>query len=364
MEERQESVALRPGGEFDGVSVVVPVFNEAECIERTHAEIETALDGIPHEIIYVDDGSTDGTGAILETLVAGSEEVGVIRFRRNFGKSAALAAGFSRVRYRTVATMDADLQDDPREIPRLLEKMFEEDLDLVSGWKRDRKDPLEKRVPSKLFNRTTQVLTGVRLNDFNCGLKVYRTEVVREVTLYGELHRYIPALAHYRGFRVGEEVVNHRPRGGGSSKFGFERYVRGMFDLMSIVFLGLYQRRPLHLFGGIGLAISSVGVAICAYLTVLKFAGYGIGDRPLLILGVLLIIVGVQSVSFGLIAELIARTSYASSEPPYSISREMRGAANRPDLHPEIRNGNPSPAGGLPEGEFPETGLRTSRNEV
>lgn len=314
------------GSSFDGVSVVVPAFNEVECIRRTHAEILAALSGVPHEVIYVDDGSTDGTARVLEEIVASDEDARLVRFRRNFGKSAALAAGFARVRYSTVATMDADLQDDPKEIPRLLNKMFDEDLDLVSGWKRDRKDPLEKRIPSRLFNRTTQVLTGVKLNDFNCGLKVYRTEVVREVTLYGELHRYIPALAHYRGFRVGEDAVNHRERGGGSSKFGLERYVRGMFDLMSIVFLGLYQRRPLHLFGGIGMGISFVGFAICAYLSVLWFAGYGIGERPLLILGVLLIIVGIQSVSFGLIAELIARTSYASSDPPYSIASEHRGS--------------------------------------
>lgn len=321
----------RPRSEFDGVSVVVPVFNEEDCIARTHAEIHHALDGIPHEVVYVDDGSTDGTGGILEEIAEGDPAVHLVRFRRNFGKSAALAAGFARVRYAAVATMDADMQDDPREIPRLLNVMYHDDLDLVSGWKRDRKDPLEKRLPSRLFNKTTQILTGVRLHDFNCGLKVYRRDVVREVTLYGELHRYIPALAHYRGFRVGEAVVNHRPRGGGSSKFGLERYVRGMFDLMSIVFLGIYQRRPLHLFGGIGMIISGLGFLICAYLTVLWFMGQGIGDRPLLILGVLLIIVGVQSVSFGLIAELIARTSYASSDPPYSIRHETRAETPQED---------------------------------
>jgi glycosyltransferase involved in cell wall biosynthesis len=310
---------------FDGVSVVIPVFNEAECIEKTHAETEAAFEGVPHEIIYVDDGSTDGTGRILEEISESSPSTRVVRFRRNFGKSAALGAGFARSRFGVVATMDADLQDDPREIPRLINKLFAEDFDLVSGWKKNRKDPLEKRLPSKLFNRTTQLLTGVKLNDFNCGLKVYRREVTEEVTLYGELHRYIPVLAHYRGFRVGEDAVNHRERGGGSSKFGFERYVRGMFDLMSIVFLGIYQRRPLHLFGGIGMGFAAIGIVICAYLSALWFAGYGIGERPLLILGVLLIIVGVQSVSFGLIAELIARTSYAASDPPYSIASERRG---------------------------------------
>lgn len=314
-----------PRNAFDGVSIVVPVFNESDCIARTHAEIQEALVGVPHEVIYVDDGSADGTEEILEEISDRDPAVYLVRFRRNFGKSAALGAGFARVRYSAVATMDADLQDDPREIPGLINKLYEDDLDLISGWKKNRNDPLEKRLPSKLFNKTTQLLTGVKLHDFNCGLKVYRREVVREVTLYGELHRYIPALAHYRGFRVGEAVVNHRPRGGGSSKFGLERYIRGMFDLMSIVFLGIYQRRPLHLFGGIGMAFAALGVLISAYLTVLWFMGYGIGQRPLLILGVLLIIVGVQSVSFGLIAELIARTSYAASDPPYSISREKRG---------------------------------------
>ncbi|MGH3087508.1 MAG: glycosyltransferase family 2 protein [Rubrobacteraceae bacterium] len=319
---------------FDGVSVIVPVFDEAECVADAHAEISHALEGIPREIIFVDDGSTDGTAKVLDDIAERDPRVCVIRFRRNFGKSAALAAGFARARYGAIATIDADLQDDPAEIPRLLNKLFEDDLDLVSGWKKSRRDPLEKRIPSKLFNRTTRILTGVKLNDFNCGLKVYRREVVREVTLYGELHRYIPVLAHYRGFRVGEEAVNHRPRGGGNSKFGLERYMRGMFDLMSIVFLGIYQRRPLHLFGGIGLGFSSLGFLICAYLTVLWFMGYGIGDRPLLILGVLLIIVGVQSVSFGLIAELIARTSYAASDPPYSIASERRGEPKPPPREP------------------------------
>ncbi|HET7479801.1 MAG TPA: glycosyltransferase family 2 protein [Rubrobacteraceae bacterium] len=323
--------STQPREAFDGVSVVVPVFNEEDCIARTHAEIRAALSGVPHEVIYVDDGSTDGTGRILEEIADGDPSARVIRFRRNFGKSAALSAGFARVGYGAVATMDADMQDDPNEIPKLINQMYDEDLDLISGWKKNRKDPLEKRLPSKLFNRTTQILTGVKLHDFNCGLKVYRREVVREVTLYGELHRYIPALAHYRGFRVGEAVVNHRPRGGGSSKFGLERYIRGMFDLMSIVFLGLYQRRPLHLFGGVGMIFASLGVLISAYLTVLWFMGYGIGNRPLLILGVLLIIVGVQSVSFGLIAELIARTSYAASDPPYSIAREKHAELPSPD---------------------------------
>lgn len=343
--EIRRTAPVFPLDAFDGVSVVVPAYNEAECIERTHAEIRAALGGVAHEIVYVDDGSTDGTGEILERLALldasahGDPSVRVVRFRRNFGKSAALAAGFARARYEVVATMDADLQDDPKEIPRLARLLVEEDLDLVSGWKRDRKDPLEKRLPSRLFNRTTQILTGVKLHDFNCGLKVYRREVVGEVTLYGELHRYIPVLAHYRGFRVGEAVVNHRPRGGGSSKFGFERYVRGMFDLVSIVFLGIYQRRPLHLFGLIGLVFSTLGFVLCAYLSVLWFMGQGIGERPLLILGVLLIIVGFQSVSLGLIAELIARTSYAASDPPYSISAEVRGeegvaAGRRPSPAP------------------------------
>jgi dolichol-phosphate mannosyltransferase len=312
-------------GAFDGVSVVVPAFNERECVGRLREEIRSALAGIPHEVIYVDDGSTDGTREVLDRLA--TEEPGVVRvvhFRRNFGKSAGLAAGFERARYGAVATLDADLQDDPREIPRLLEMLVREDLDLVSGWKRDRKDPLEKRLPSRLFNKTTRVLTGLKLHDFNCGLKVYRREVVREVTLYGELHRYIPALAHYRGFRVGEAVVNHRPRGGGSSKFGLERYVRGMFDLTSIVFLGQYQGRPLHLFGGIGLVFSTLGVLVCTYLSLIwLFTDQGIGDRPLLILGVLLIIVGFQSVSLGLIAELIARTSHAVNAPQYSIAAEV-----------------------------------------
>lgn len=309
---------------FDGISVVVPVYNEQECIQRVHHEITEALTDFHYEIIYVDDGSTDHTRHILENIAVSDPSVLVVRFRRNFGKSAALAAGFVRARYDAVATMDADLQDDPNEILRLLRILHEGDLDMVSGWKKARKDPLDKRLPSRLFNKTAQILTGVKIHDFNCGLKAYRREVVQEITLYGELHRYIPALAHYRGFQVGEAVINHRPRGGGSSKFGSERYVRGMFDLMSIVFLGRYQRRPLHLFGGVGLIFSTLGFLMGTYLSVLWFMGHRIGGRPLLILAVLLIIVGFQSISLGLIAELITRTRHAANEAPYSIAREIR----------------------------------------
>lgn len=292
------------------LSVVVPVYDEAESLAELYAELVEALDrlGLPFEIIFVDDGSADRSPGILLGLFADDERVQVIQFRRNFGKSAALQAGFSAARGDAVVTLDADLQDVPAEIPRLIAEL-DRGADLVSGWKFPRHDPLSKRVPSSVFNAVVRRMTGVRLHDFNCGLKAYRAEVLAEIRLYGELHRYVPVLAHFRGFRVSEIQVRHRPRRYGVSKFGPGRFARGFFDLLTVLFLTQYTRRPLHFFGWFGLSTLAVGFLINAYLAVLWFLGNPIGSRPLLTLGVLLMIVGVQFVVFGLLGEMIASTA-------------------------------------------------------
>jgi glycosyltransferase involved in cell wall biosynthesis len=254
--------------------------------------------------MFVDDGSTDGSMDVLSRLNAETTNVVVVHLRRNFGKAAALQAGFLEARGDVVVTIDADLQDDPAEIPRLLSKL-EEGYDLVSGWKEHRNDPFLRRLFSRIFNWTTAVISGVRLHDVNCGLKAYRADVLRGMRIYGELHRFVPILASYRGFRIAELPVNHRPRQHGSSRYGPERYLRGFFDLLSVTFMGRYRHRPLHLFGGLGLLMGAVGFVILLYLTVVWLWGEAIGHRPLLTLGVLLVVVGIQLVSLGLLSELV-----------------------------------------------------------
>jgi len=288
------------------LSVVVPVRNEERSVELLYDEIQAALDplGREWEAVFVDDGSTDGSFAALTRLHARATNVRVVRLRRNFGKAAALAAGFRQSRGAVIATLDADGQDDPAEIPRLLAKL-DEGFDLISGWKTKRRDPWRRRLLSRIFNAVTGRISGVRLHDMNSGLKAYRAEVVRGLPLYGELHRFIPVLAHYRGFRIAELPVNHRAREHGRSRYGLERYLRGFFDLITVTFMGRYRHRPLHLFGGLGLALGFAGFLICLYLTVLWFAGQAIGHRPLLTLGVLLVVVGMQFLSLGLIGEMI-----------------------------------------------------------
>ena len=289
------------------ISVIVPVHDEERSVARLHEELAATLDPLDErwEIVFVDDGSTDGTFGALTRLHAAHDGVRVVRLRRNFGKAAALQAGFEAAQGEIVVTIDGDLQDDPAEIPRLLAKL-EEGFDLVSGWKTKRRDPLGRRVPSRLFNVVTGRLSGLRLHDLNCGLKAYRAEVVHGLRIYGELHRFIPVLAHYRGFRVAELPVNHRPREHGRSRYGMERYLRGFLDLLTVTFMGRYRHRPLHLFGGIGLLLGAVGMIVLGYLTILKLTGEAIGHRPLLTLGVLLVVVGVQLVSLGLVSELVA----------------------------------------------------------
>ena len=288
------------------ISVVVPVHDEERSVALLYEELQAALEpsGEPWEAIFVDDGSLDGSFAALTRLHARTANVRVVRLRRNFGKSAALAAGFAQAQGETVVTIDGDLQDDPSEIPRLLAKL-EEGFDLVSGWKARRRDPWRRRVVSRIFNAVTSRVSGLRLHDMNCGLKVYRTEVVRGLPLYGELHRFIPVLAYYRGFRVAELPVNHRPRAHGRSRYGLERYLRGFLDLLTVTFMGRYRHRPLHLFGGLGFVLGLLGTVILVYLTVLKATGEAIGQRPLLTLGVLLVVVGLQFFSLGLLSEMV-----------------------------------------------------------
>jgi glycosyltransferase involved in cell wall biosynthesis len=288
------------------LSVVVPVHNEERSVALLYDELRSALEPlhIDWEALFVDDGSTDGTFAALTRLHAGADNVRVVRLRRNFGKAAALGAGFDQARGDIVVTIDGDLQDDPAEIPRLLAKLHE-GFDLVSGWKAHRRDPLSRRLLSRIFNRVTSLFSGVRLHDMNCGLKAYRAEVVHGVRLYGELHRFIPVLAHYRGFRIAELPVNHRPREHGRSRYGIERYLRGFLDLLTVSFIGRYRHRPLHLFGGLGLILGVLGTGILIYLTIVKALGHAIGGRPLLLLGVLLVVVGMQFFSLGLISEMI-----------------------------------------------------------
>ena len=288
------------------ISVVIPVHNEERSVALLLDEIGSALEplGQPWEAVFVDDGSEDGTFAALTRLHAAADTVRVVRLRRNFGKAAALQAGFEAAAGDVVVTIDGDLQDDPAEIPRLLAKL-EEGFDLVSGWKTRRRDPLSRRVPSRIFNVVTGRLSGLRLHDLNCGLKAYRAEVVRGLRIYGELHRFLPVLAHYRGFRVAELPVNHRPRGHGRSRYGMERYLRGFLDLLTVTFMGRYRHRPLHLFGGFGLLLGGAGTLVLLYLTAVKLSGEPIGHRPLLTLGVLLVVVGMQFLSLGLISELI-----------------------------------------------------------
>lgn len=284
------------------------MFNERDSVRPLLGELLPVARSLGRrvEVIVVDDGSTDGTREILAECASEEPEVTVVRLRRNFGKAAALTAGFREATGDAIVTIDGDLQDDPAEIPALLEQL-ESGADLVSGWKRERRDSWSKRAASKVFNGVSARVGGLDLHDLNCGLKAYRSEVVRSLALAGDQYRYIPVLAANEGFRVTEIPVNHRPRVHGSSKYGIERYLRGFLDLLTIWFLGRFRGRPMHLFGGLGLLSLTTGVLICAYLSVLRILGEGIGGRPLLLLGVLLIVVGIQLLTIGLVSEMLQR---------------------------------------------------------
>ncbi len=299
------------------VSLVIPLYNEAESLPELQAALAAAL--MPYadrcEMLFVDDGSTDGSFERLKAMREGDKRVKVVRLRSHQGKAAALAAGFREASGGMIVTLDADLQDDPKEIPRFLQKL-EEGYDLVSGWKAMRHDPWSRRLLSAIFNRVTSWLTGVWLHDFNCGFKAYRRAVINELRLYGELHRFIPALANWRGFRIAEIEVEHHPRKYGRSRYGAERIPRGFFDLLTVLMLTRYTTRPLHLFGLFGMVVGLVGFGIVGYLSIGWLFGNWIAGRPLFLMGILMLIAGIQLVSFGLLAEMIVYGSNREGDPP------------------------------------------------
>jgi glycosyltransferase involved in cell wall biosynthesis len=309
------------------VSVVVPLHNEADNVADLHREVTAALvaTGRPFELVLVDDGSTDGTRDRVLELEARDPRVRVVLLRRNFGQTAAFSAGFDHAQGEVVVTSDGDLQNDPADIPALVAKLEAEDLDMVCGWRRLRHDPLSKRIPSFFANRLISAATGVRLHDYGCSLKAMRAEVVKGLRLYGEMHRFIPAVASWMGVSLAEVPVNHRPRRHGQSKYGIGRTVRVLLDLFTVKFLLSYGTRPAHLFGLMGLGFGSLGFAILAYLAGLKvFAGEAIGGRPLLLLGALLFLTGVILVNFGLMGELLVRTWHESQGKPIYVVEERR----------------------------------------
>ena len=318
------------------ISIVVPVYNEEGSLAALHAELAAMFDDGrlgQAEFLFVDDGSRDGSWAVLSNLAASDPRVRAIRFRRNFGKAAALTAGFAAARGERIFTLDADLQDDPAEIPRFLDKL-DQGYDVISGWKKTRHDPWHKVIPSRIFNGMVSRLTGCHLHDHNCGFKLYRRQVVREVGIYGELHRFVPVLAHARGFRVGEIEVHHRPRTHGASKYGFSRFLKGFLDLLTVRFLTRFRERPLHILGALGMVMLTVGLVGLTYLAVLWVIGdRPIGHRPLLPYSIAFLIVGVQFLSLGILAELV--TAYnIRTEDTYSIAETIEPTSGSPPHEP------------------------------
>ena len=309
------------------LSIVIPVHNESPNIRPLYDELTQAMGqyGRSYELLIVDDGSTDDSFEQLAALQARDRRLRVIRFRRNFGQTAAFAAGFAHARGRLVVTSDGDLQNDPRDIPAMV-ALIEQGNDIVCGWRKDRKDALiTRRLPSTMANKLISWATGVHLHDYGCSLKVFRAEVVKPLRLYGEMHRFLPAIASQIGVRIAEMVVNHRPRRAGVTKYGLSRTVRVVLDLATVKFLLSYSTRPLQIFGLVGLVAGGLGLTITGYLGYIRlFTRQGIADRPLLLLGMMLIFIGVQLVTFGLLAEVMARTYYESQDKPTYVIREVR----------------------------------------
>lgn len=291
---------------FKKLSIVVPLYNEEESLIPLANEIKKVIGSlnILSEIIFVDDGSTDNSLNILKEICSKDKRFKFCSFRKNYGKSAALQVGFKHASGDIIVTMDADLQDDPSEIPNLINKLNEE-YDLVSGWKKHRKDPFIKRTSSKFFNFVTRIITGIKIHDFNCGLKAYKKEVVNNIKVYGELHRYMPVLADWQGFKISEIIVKHHPRRYGKTKFGISRFFKGFIDLITVIFTTRYIKRPMHLFGFFGALAFLAGIIVNGYLTFLWFRGDYLSNRPMLFLGILLVIVGVQFFSVGLLGEMM-----------------------------------------------------------
>lgn len=296
------------------ISIVIPLFNEYESIPELHDWIKKVMEThqYTYEILFIDDGSNDSSWQVIRSLSELNSSVKGIRFRRNYGKSAALNVGFDAALGDVIITMDADLQDSPDEIPELYDMIIKDKYDLVSGWKKKRYDPISKTLPTKLYNWVTRKMSGIKLNDMNCGLKAYKRDVVKSIEVYGEMHRYIPVIAKWSGFsNIGEKVVQHRPRQYGVTKFGLSRFIYGPLDLFSIMFMGKFGKRPMHFFGVLGTLISVLGIVILGYLSIDKlfFDTARIADRPAFYLGILSVIVGVQLFIAGFLGELISRNS-------------------------------------------------------
>jgi len=316
------------------LSVVIPIKNEAPNLGDLYRELTDTLEGWgrSYEVIVVDDGSTDESFSTLARMQASDPRWRIIRFRRNFGQTAAFSAGFAHAKGRLIATADGDLQNDPRDIPAMVRTLDTEGLDIVCGWRKNRKDALVSRLlPSMMANRLISWATGVRLHDYGCSLKIFRAEVVKPLKLYGEMHRFIPAIASEQGVKIAEMVVNHRARRHGTSKYGISRTIRVILDLLTVKFLLSYSTRPVQIFGLIGLTMLTPGSVILAYLAFVKvFQNESIGNRPLLLLGILLVFTGVQLITLGLLAELQARTYHESQDKPTYVIRELLETPARP----------------------------------
>lgn len=295
------------------ISIVIPVFNEQESLEKFYTELLETLEQIKeYEVLFVDDGSTDATLDLLKTIAHKNKKISIFSFRRNQGKSEALSFGFQKAKGDTIITLDADLQDKPDQIQKLIE-LRDKGYELVCGWRRDRKDPIHKKISSRLFNFLANVFWGLKLHDYNCGLKLYTKDAAKSIRLYGGLHRFIPLLVYQKGFRVTEVPVEHRKRQYGYSKYGFSKLWKDLPDIFTILFLSKYSEKPLHFFGVFGGSLFLIGIAILGYLTVLHFQGIGIGDRPLLFLGMLLVLSGFQVLFTGFLADIIINLSHSSS---------------------------------------------------
>ncbi len=300
---------------FKKISIVVPLYNEEESLKPLANEIRKTMKlvNIAYEVLFIDDGSNDKSLEIIKEISKADTRFKFISFRKNYGKSAALNVGFRAASGDAIITMDADLQDDPNEIPNLLKKL-EEDFDLCSGWKKQRFDPFIKKFSSRFFNYVTRLISGIKIHDFNCGLKAYKSEVVKNIRVYGELHRYIPVLAHWQGFTVTEIPVKHHPRRYGKTKFGISRFFKGFVDLITVIFSTRYIKRPMHFFGFFGALAFFVGIIVNSYLSYLWISGQPLSNRPMLFLGMLLIIVGVQFFSVGLLGEMIVHNTMNDKE--------------------------------------------------
>ena len=311
------------------ISVVLPLYNEEENVHPLYEELAEVLDGLPQkgEIVFVDDGSKDGTLAALEAIQKQDARVRVVSLRRNFGQTAAMSAGFDHARGRVIITMDGDLQNDPHDIPKLLAKL-DEGFDVVTGWRVNRQDAfLSRKLPSRLANRLISRVTGVSLHDYGCTLKAFRREVIENIHLYGEMHRFIPAIASGMGIAIAEIGVNHRARRFGVSKYGISRTIRVILDLMTVKFLLSYATRPLHVFGTVGIAATAAGFLLALWLVIQRqFFGVALGDRPMLLLAVLLMFLGIQFITIGLLAELVVRTYHESQKKPIYFVRRVLGA--------------------------------------